>query len=90
MIPTKWLSADPTSPTISNVRPGTDGKWVVAKDTAPEIIVQLVKTGEEAIPVGKIQINGNVPKFTVYYKTTDGADFVPVTTNDDDKPQVLF
>lgn len=92
LIPTEWINADPSSPTVSNVRPGTDDKWVVPKETAPEIIVQLVETGEEPIPVGEVQINGNVPKFSVYYKITDDADeeFVPVSNTDDEEPQVLL
>lgn len=92
LIPTSWLSTVPTSETISNVRPGADGKWVMFEDTEPEMIVQLVETGAEAIPVGKVEMDGNVSKFSIYFKTTVDADvrFVPVSNNDDDVPQVLW
>lgn len=85
-IPEKNLAAIPESKTIQNVRPGKPGKYTEQADKQPTIILTL---SAEAVPIGVIKMEGNMPGFKVFFKTGDD-DFTPVTKPGTDDPQVNF
>jgi len=89
-IPNGWIRAEPKSDTVDSIRPGDNEKWTVPNESKPQIFIQLVADDEEPIPVGKVDINGNVEKFTVYYKAkNDDEEFMPFTLKKNDEPKVF-
>lgn len=89
-IPSKWIKIDKDSSVADKLRPNVDGKLVLPKEDKPTITVKLVDSGNDGIPVGKIEVNGNFDKFTVEYKekAKPNVPFKPLTFLNDDKPQV--
>ena len=87
-IPSSWISAQPASDDVDAVRPGDNKKWTVPKDSKPELTVQLVPTGEEGVPLGSVQAEGDMSGVIVYVKPSEGEDFKPVLA-DSGKPKVI-
>jgi hypothetical protein len=87
-IPSSWISAQPASDDVDAVRPGDNKKWTVPKDSKPELTVQLVPTGDEGVPLGRVQAEGNMAGVIVYVKPSEGEDFKPVLA-DNGKPKVM-
>ena len=89
LVPRDWIRSDPETPTIDVIRPNVVGTWIQPKETEPTITIKLVETGEEPVPVGRIQLISNVPSFEVYYKPSDDVEeFIPIMDNNDKKPRV--
>lgn len=89
-IPSKWIRSKPETGSINKIRPNADGGWTASKDDEPVITIKLVDSGEDGIPVGKIELNGNIEKFTVEYKekATPNDPFRKLTFFGDDESQV--
>lgn len=85
-----WISSDPESKTVNNVRPGVDKTWVTSKDSNSAIMIRLVDMGEEPVAVGKIVLESNADTAEIFYKPSDAAEeeFVPISRNADQEPLV--
>jgi len=87
IIPPNALTSTPLSDSVQNVRPGQPGEYTEDADKNPTINVRLVPDEEEAVPIGIVKLNGNVPSFTVLYQNPDG-EMTPVTKPGSDEPLV--
>ena len=91
LIRSDWIRSNPQSLTIDNIRPNVAGTWKEPRESEPTITIKLVETGDEPIPVRRIQLTGNVPSYVVFYKpTNDVEEFIPLSISDDNKPQVCI
>jgi len=86
-IPSSFISSQPASDDVDAVRPGDNKKWTVAKDSKPELTIQLVPAAEEGLPLGRVQVKGDMSAVIVYVKSSEGEEFKPVA-GDDDQPKV--
>lgn len=83
-----WIISTPATDNVDSVRPGDKKTFTIGKEPQPEVTIQLVTAGDEAIPMGEIDLEGDVTEFRVEVKETEDGDFVPVTNADDDEPKV--
>jgi len=87
IIPDDFLTANPESDTVKNVRPGQPGQYTEDADKQPTISVRLVPDEDEPVPMGIVKLTGNMPSFTILYLTPEGKE-TPVTKPGSEEPQV--
>lgn len=87
IIPSEWITSEPVSLTLDNLRPNNDKTWSAPNDVQYKIIVMLA---EEPVSVAGINIDGNVVVFTVSYKERSDQPFHAITDDDSATPKVLF
>ncbi|MEE4247301.1 MAG: hypothetical protein V2I33_17965 [Kangiellaceae bacterium] len=86
-----WVTSDPPTDNAEDARPGTKATWTVASDNNPALLITLVEDGNDAIPVGRVELTSNVAQISVLYKTSSAADepYKAVTKDTkSDTPQV--
>ncbi|ELT94931.1 hypothetical protein CAPTEDRAFT_204807, partial [Capitella teleta] len=87
-----WVTSDPPTDNAEDARPGTKAAWTVASDNNPALLITLVEDGNDAIPVGRVELTSNVAQISVLYKTSSAADepYKAVTKDTkSDTPQVF-
>jgi hypothetical protein len=83
-----WVTSEPESFTLDELRPDNGETWSVPSDVETKIFVRLVPEGSEGISVGAIQIDGNIVRFTVAYKESDDSVFTIITQEASLEPKV--
>ena len=76
-----WVTSDPATDNVDNVRPGKEGTWSVASENNPALLITLVEDQKDAIPVGRVELTSNVDQINVLYKTSTTDAYKPVTQN---------
>lgn len=87
-MPSDFITSLPITDDVESVRPGNDKKWTVPKASNPQLLLQLVPAGDKALPLGKLVVKGDIPGVTVYIKPSEEEDFQPVSTGQEEEPEV--
>lgn len=89
-IPDNWISSNPESDAVVNVRPTAADSWTTPKDSNSAVSVRLVAFGEEPVAVGEVVIHSNADEVEVFYKPSDKpeVEFLPIKTDEENKPEV--
>lgn len=87
-IPEGYLSSNPLTENLDNLRPNKKGSWTVPSQNNPEVVAQLVEKRQEAIPLAKLVLNTNAPQVTVYYQTGADDPYQAVTDKKTGTPKV--
>lgn len=81
-IQTGWVTSDPATDNVDDIRPDKEGTWSVASENNPALLITLVEDQQDAIPVGRVELTSNVDRINVLYKTSNTDDaYKPVTKN---------
>jgi len=81
-----WVQSEPATENADNVRPNKDAKWTPDSQASPSLLITV--TDKEAIPVGSVEITGDVKEITVFYTSGNDQPFKPVTEKRSTEPKV--
>lgn len=87
-IPEENLSSNPATENLKNLRPSEEGSWTVPSENNPEILVQVAKDGEEALPAARVELTTNAEKATLWFQTAADEPYQVVTDKRTGTPKV--